>query len=169
MRHTDSGGTLVKKSELLDDSGFITEVAVRGSGPGQWILLEPLTYEGRWDLFTVPAGFHTDFASVPRCLRSVVSETGTHTRAAVLHDYLVSGQADITAADADGIFRRVLREAGVNFPLRWLMWAAVRFGSGMEGAQPKCWIQMTAIVGVCFLLAVFVLTIMITGILTVWP
>lgn len=168
MPQSRAGGTLVKPAVLLSDQGFLTEVAVRGNGPGQWVLLEPLTYEGRYDLFTVPAGFHTDFASVPRALRSVVSETGVHTRAAVLHDYLLT-DAQITASDADGIFRRVLREAGIGFFLQWLMWAAVRFGSGMEDADWREWFHMTVIVGTCFLLMLITLTVVITGVLTVIP
>lgn len=159
------GGTLVKPVELLNGGGFLTEVAVRGIGPGNWVLLEPLTYEGARDLFTVPVGFHTDFASVPRWARSIVSETGVHTRAAVLHDYL-GRQADISQSDADGIFRRVLREAGVGFFLRWLMWAAVRFGSGMEDASLKEWVQEFVIFA-CVALILFVfLSIFIAGVIT---
>lgn len=166
MTKLHPGGTLVKPRELLNGSGFLTEVAVRGNGPGKWILLEPLTYEGRWDLFTVPAGFHTDFASVPRSLRSIVSETGVHTRAAVLHDWLVNN-ADVTSSDADGIFRRVLREAGVGFSLRWLMWAAVRFGSGMEDATAREWVQITVICGLVFTLLLTLTTVVIAGVITV--
>lgn len=166
-KHLREGGTLVSPRELLADQGFMTEVAVRGNGPGHWILLEPLVYEGKWDLFTVPAGFHTDFASVPRVLRSIVSETGVHTRAAVLHDYLL--HTDITAADADGIFRRVLREAGVGFILRNLMWAAVRFGSGMEDASRKEWLQMAIITALAFIAVLMALTVVIAGVLTIEP
>lgn len=167
MPKSREGGTLVKPSELLSDSGFITEVAVRGNGPGQWVLLEPLTYEGRDDMFTVPAGFHTDFASVPRLLRSIVSETGTHTRAAVLHDYLLR-EGEITEADADGIFRRVLRQSGIGLTLRWLMWAAVRFGSGMTDATLKEWFQVVAISFVCFFLTIFTLAIIFTGVVNLF-
>lgn len=166
MHASREGGTLVKPSELLSDQGFLTEVAVRGNGPGQWTLLEPLTYEGATDLFTVPVGFHTDFASVPRPLRSIVSETGVHTRAAVLHDYLLHS-THITASDADGIFRRVLREAGVGFLLRWLMWSAVRFGSGMEGADWREWMRMFTIVAIVCVLTIMMLTTVIAGVLTV--
>lgn len=159
------GGTLVKPEEiLLDESGFLTEVAVRGIGPGNWLLLEPLVYEASEDLFTVPAGFHTDFASVPRLLRSIVSETGVHTRAAVLHDYL-GRDAGISQRDADGIFRQSLRRAGVRPVLRWLMWAAVRFGSGMEGATAKEWVQIFIIFSALFLLALLFLCIVSLGVM----
>lgn len=161
------GGTLVNPVEVLTGSGFLTEVAVRGVGPGEWQLLEPLTYEGARDLFTVPAGFHTDFASVPRWLRSIVSETGTHTRAAVLHDWL-SRQGHISQSDADGIFRRVLREAGIGHALRWLMWAAVRFGSGMEDADRKEWLIFSGIVIAVMSLVSLLMVIFAAGLIAMF-
>ncbi|HEY4604779.1 MAG TPA: DUF1353 domain-containing protein, partial [Blastococcus sp.] len=31
-----------------------------------WSLVDDLVYQGRWERFVIPAGFRTDFASVPR-------------------------------------------------------------------------------------------------------
>ncbi len=104
---------------------FVTELVVRESAPGQWELLAPLEYEGRADRFTVPAGTVTDLASVPRWLTWLVPVAGRWTKAAVLHDHLWDARA-VSYADADGVFRRVLRELGVPLLRRWLMWAAVR-------------------------------------------
>ncbi|MBF6071205.1 DUF1353 domain-containing protein [Nocardia farcinica] len=99
-----------------------------------WRLAQPLVYRGASQEFTVPAGFRTDFASVPRALVWLIPRYGAYTRAAILHDYLRAG-AVVRAADADGIFRRSLREFGVSVPRRWMMWAAVRVGSGLAGAS----------------------------------
>ena len=104
---------------------FTTDLVVRESAPGQWQLLEPLEYEGRADRFTVPAGTQTDLASVPRWLTWLVPVAGRWTKAAVLHDHLWSTRP-VSYADADGVFRRVMRELGVPLLRRWLMWAAVR-------------------------------------------
>jgi len=38
----------------------------------------------------------------------------------------------ISRADADGVFRRALRELEVAFLRRWLMWAAVRFDAALD-------------------------------------
>lgn len=40
----------------------------------------------------------------------------------------IQDYAPITRADADGLFRRVMRELGVSGWRRWTMWAAVRLG-----------------------------------------
>lgn len=86
------------------------------------MLVEPLVYKGAERTFTITSGFLTDFASVPRILRSLVP---THTRAAVLHDWLYA-TAKTTRKDADGLFLRAMREAGINKVKRFAMYAAVR-------------------------------------------
>ncbi|MEV0295564.1 DUF1353 domain-containing protein [Nocardia sp. NPDC050710] len=117
-------------------------MAFIGSGPVVeeldakfWRLTEPLIYQGDADEFTVPAGFRTDFASVPRALVWLVPRYGAYTRAAILHDYLLKSKA-VSPADADGLFRRCLREFGVSVPRRWMMWAAVRSANRLHGATP---------------------------------
>ena len=88
-----------------------------------------MEYEGAVENFVVPAGFITDFATVPRFMRWLVGSYGPYTRAAILHDWLLVSEIPakrITSRDADGIFRRVMKEEEVRFGLRWLMWAAVR-------------------------------------------
>ncbi|HEY4631862.1 MAG TPA: DUF1353 domain-containing protein [Blastococcus sp.] len=32
----------------------------------RWSLVDDLVYQGRWERFVIPAGFRTDFATVPR-------------------------------------------------------------------------------------------------------
>lgn len=77
----------------------------------------------------------TDFASIPFFLTWLVPKDGTHTPAAVLHDALIGGRkgehyetsAPETIPDrhADYLFREAMRESGVAWLRRWIMWAAV--------------------------------------------
>ncbi|PXX62413.1 uncharacterized protein DUF1353 [Nocardia tenerifensis] len=99
-----------------------------------WRVVEPLVYQGDTQEFVIPAGFRTDFASVPRALVWLVPRYGAYTRAAILHDYLGTTHV-VSIADADGIFRRCLRELGVSAPRRWMMWTAVRAASRLRGAS----------------------------------
>lgn len=110
----------------------------------RWRLQAPLTYRAATDTFSVPVGFITDFASVPRPLIWLIPRYGAYTRAAILHDYLCE-VAPVGRSDADGIFRRMLRECGVTTPQRWMMWAAVRFGGRMAGAGPGEWLRFLLI------------------------
>lgn len=118
----------------------------------RWVLLEPLEYKGKIESFTVPKGFKTDFATVPVVFTWLVPRYGLYTKAAILHDYLYDTKV-VNKADADGIFRRVMRELGVSFLRRWMMWAAVRTTSGLKAAKPSEIIQwiLVAIPSVLFL------------------
>lgn len=85
---------------------------------------------------TVPAGFETDFASIPRVFWTILPPTGKYGKAAVIHDYLYVIGGDLppdkfTKADADRIFYDAMGVLGVSSFVRWVMWRAVsKFGKG---------------------------------------
>lgn len=108
------------------------DLIVRRESVATWRLMQPLIYRGQQDTWTVPAGYVTDFASVPAAFVWIVNKTGPYTLAAILHDYLLTEELPrrtITSRDVDGVFRRVMREESVAFAPRWTMWAAVRLGA----------------------------------------
>ncbi|NKY58675.1 DUF1353 domain-containing protein [Nocardia flavorosea] len=115
--------------------GFTSSLVVEEIDGEFWKVREPLTYQGADEVFEIPADFRTDFASVPRPLVWLIPRYGVYTRAAILHDFLVRTER-VSRADADGIFRRTLRECDVSRPRRWMMWAAVRLGGGLRGISP---------------------------------
>lgn len=78
-------------------------------------------------------GFKTDFASIPRPVRWLFDTAGTNSEPGVLHDavWRESKRDDgklprVDPWDADGLFRRALREVGATAITRALMWIAVR-------------------------------------------
>ena len=113
-----------------------------------WLLVEDFVYldvvEGELDeagprtrvnRITVPAGFSTDFASIPRFFWRVLPPTGEYGKAAVIHDFLYTFGADnhgpVSKAYADGVFLRAMEDLGVGAVRRQLMYRAVRlFGRG---------------------------------------
>lgn len=108
---------------------------------GYFVLARSFRYVGARDVFTVPEGFVTDFASVPRFLWPLLPPYGRHGRAAVVHDWLYLQRPEVTTRargvmfrdlmprrDADGIFRRIMIESGVPRWKAWLLWAGVRLG-----------------------------------------
>lgn len=72
--------------------------------------------------FQIPAGFHTDLASVPRLARPFICPSDVSLVAPAIHDYLY--RADVHLADrqhADVIFRKAMEAEGVP---TWRVWAA---------------------------------------------
>lgn len=112
------------------------DVVVRQLNSRWWATVDPIEYAGAWENFTVPAGFRTDFASVPRPFVWLLPTYGDYTKAAILHDFMLK-QAGVARHDADGLFRRSMRELGVPLVQRWMMWGAVRLGGRLSGAGPK--------------------------------
>jgi hypothetical protein len=110
----------------------------------EWRLLSELRYEGKSQSFIVPVGTSTDFASVPRAFVWFLPRYGRYTKAAILHDHLWRAAVpagELTLPDADGIFRRAMRELKVPFLRRWLMWAAVRLGALTKPGGRRAWLR----------------------------
>jgi hypothetical protein len=114
-------------------SRFITRLALEDTDTvdgGQWVLTRPLVYESELlnAILTVPDGFETDLASVPR-LPVVYTLVGDTARAAaVVHDFLY-GRPDIcTRKIADSVLQEACGASGVSAWRSWLMWAGVRLG-----------------------------------------
>ena len=119
-----------------------TSVTVRRVDDRRWAVVEELVYLGRRDRFVVPAGFLTDFATVPRVVVWLIPRFGRYTLAAILHDWLVTEglrSGVVTSREADGIFRRVMREGGVPVLRRWLMWCGVRWGALASRSRRPGW------------------------------
>lgn len=106
--------------------------------PSRWKLVQGFSYQGRHELFEVPPNITTDFASVPRVFVWLLPRYGRWTPAAILHDHLwsLARKGEFKKIDADGIFNRAMRELGVPFLRRWIMWAAVRWAAG-----PGTWFE----------------------------
>ena len=99
-------------------------------GRARWRLLSALTYNSKlYGMIVVPAGFDTDFASVPR-LPLIYSLTGDTAHAsAVIHDYLVRGDFQvglISWALAADVFLEAMKKEKVPAWRRNMMYLALR-------------------------------------------
>ena len=98
-------------------------------GPGQYRLARPLVYRERINgggiEVTVPAGFETDFASIPRLLWGLYPPDGSYALPAVAHDYLYR-RCGCSRFLADAMFRDMMRAERVPLVRRMLIYYAVR-------------------------------------------
>lgn len=122
-------------------SSFTDILIVEKTNKGFWKTHREFGYyvgeEGSSDLITVPEGFLTDFASVPRPFWILFPPDGQYTQAAVLHDFLYSTQLR-PRKEADNIFLEAMEVLGVPLIKRRIMWRAVRmFGWIPWNAKPK--------------------------------
>jgi hypothetical protein len=119
-----------------------------------FVVLESFIYEigelGSHRSIRVPAGFRTDFASVPRPFRNLFSPAGTYGKAAVIHDYLYNDgyvtemlidsetgdtyerHINVSRKEADDIFLEGMIVLGVGWWTRTLIYRAIRFGGRGE-------------------------------------
>lgn len=89
-------------------------------------LTEPFNfYDVGGKNYSVPVGFVTDFASIPKWLQWFFSFIGLYGKAAVLHDYLYATEL-VSRFRADWIFLRAMRVLGVGKFKRRMMYRAVR-------------------------------------------
>lgn len=78
----------------------------------------------------VPAGYITDFASIPAPVRGVFPPFGRHAKAAVLHDWLYLIGEPGQKPFADRVFLDAMEELGVSWARRNAMYKAVQIGGG---------------------------------------
>jgi hypothetical protein len=124
---------------------FASALRVEKLDATRWLLLEPFLVDvWEWEPLdaeypgmepaiggynvTVPKGFLTDFASVPRLPFAYWFTGGLGDRAAVLHDYLYA--LKVPRAWADAAFHAALKADNVSGWRRALMYAGVRLGGG---------------------------------------
>lgn len=104
---------------------------------GGWTVVQDFTYTSEMlnkDI-TVPAGYFTDLASVPRLLRWLVPVANAKNRkASVVHDYLCTHGVELEIVDnqkqADLVFREALGASGLGkiksgamyYPVRTFQW-----------------------------------------------
>ncbi|MCL2874791.1 MAG: DUF1353 domain-containing protein [Betaproteobacteria bacterium] len=115
-------------------SSFTTPADLRMLDSYHWRLLAPFEYHvGRFPsivVISVPAGFITDLATIPRVLWSIFPPHGKYAKAAIIHDYLYN-HAIRNKRWADDIFLEAMRVLKVPCFTRTLMYWAVRlFGRG---------------------------------------
>mgnify|MGYP001588205712 CR=1 FL=1 len=107
---------------------FLTDLDLRAIGQGRWLVLAPFKVRSavlEADL-SVPQGFETDLASVPR-LPFVYWTVGARARkGATVHDYLYQFQP-VSRQQADAVFYELaaLEEGTI---VAGLMWSGVRIG-----------------------------------------
>jgi hypothetical protein len=121
------------------------------SGRSLWALYNVLTYrtgDAPDEVITVPAGFVTDLASIPRPVWSFLPPDGPWVKGAIIHDFLyftqgtgvwhahrgISRAEPYSRAEADNILREAMADRGIGAWAQFVIWSAVRLGGAIGWA-----------------------------------
>ena len=85
----------------------------------------------------VPAGYRTDFASIPRLLWRILPPGGRYREAAVVHDWLCDVDPKIcNHIQAAKVFDEAMEELGVKpWKRRLITWAVCKFGPKFKAGE----------------------------------
>jgi len=110
-------------------SQFTTNFKGELVGKNLWMNIEPFEYHVNTypsdEVITVPIGFETNFASIPRILWPVISPIDRHAKAAVIHDYCYY-HGLYNRKISDMIFREGLRVLNVKAWKVFCMYRSLR-------------------------------------------
>lgn len=135
-------------------AGFLSPLRLEYIDGRFWEVLEPFEYRlGAPDgveRVVIPAGFLTDFASIPRALWPALPPTGKYGKAAVVHDWLYQRREIrqspsyespaghivlkpvvtrlVNRGQADAIFNEAMAVLEVRRTQRWTIFSGVRVG-----------------------------------------
>lgn len=94
-----------------------------------WELEAPFEYYteifGHKKYITVPKGFLTDFASIPKVFHSFIKDKDKYNKAAVVHDWLYNCKI-YDRKTADKIFLEAMAILGIHPIKRYIFYYAVR-------------------------------------------
>jgi len=115
---------------------FIFNTSFKIGDCGEFIYMETQLYvSATLGTIIIPAGFSTDFVTLPAPFRPFFTPNGRHRLAAGLHDYLYSVKgrynnkcAPATRKEADKEFYIAMKKTGVKPLTRKLFYLAVRVG-----------------------------------------
>lgn len=109
--------------------GFRSELSVTWISKRRWRLNEPLVYTDKHGrTWTVPEGYETDFASIPRWFRWLVARDAELAMAATLHDWLIEWRKAPYRL-CDWLFFEAARSYDVRPVRAWVAYKGTRIGS----------------------------------------
>lgn len=121
-------------------SRFLDDIIVKPLPNGRdWQVQHEIRYVTKLGrVIYIPAGFITDFASIPKFFRWLFQPaTGKHRRAAVVHDWIYrTPTEDYTKAAGDTIFLEIMELDGVEEWKQTMLYQAVaNFGGSSFKAR----------------------------------
>lgn len=115
-------------SDKFPDKLLFADGGMRGDSQ-IFVLIHYFRFLSTVGIITVPAGFLTDGASVPRIFWNIFPPYGSYFRAAIIHDFLYSCRnTKFNRLESDRIFLEAMTVLGIGWLKRQTIYRAVRLG-----------------------------------------
>ena len=115
---------------------FLNTLQVKQLPDERWELTQPLTFYSSFGFVSIPAGFDTDFCSIPR-IPFVYSWLGNRFQAAgAIHDYIYRYKM-FPRWICDAILCEAAEALGATPVEQDVLWAGVRLGGWMYYGRKK--------------------------------
>lgn len=121
---------------------FLTVCSLTPMADGRnWRLDQPLVYApAAGGHITVPTGFVTDLASIPRIFWNIMPPFGKYTEAAIVHDYIYRLHS-FSRSRCDALFREMMTVLKVKSLAKWTIYIAVRAFGWIAWRNEKRWLK----------------------------
>jgi hypothetical protein len=119
------------QSQTRFDVRFLNDVCIKPYSGYHYLTCNPISVQINDDTVTVPAGFETDLASIPRIAWPVISPMKSYlVQPAILHDWMYHVSCGYSRYESDVIFYEAMRVEGVSgfkagliyYAVRWFGW-----------------------------------------------
>ncbi|WP_412759710.1 DUF1353 domain-containing protein [Methylorubrum subtropicum] len=106
-----------------------------------YYITESLTWKSDTDpnhTISIPSGFVTDLASIPRVFWSILPKTSAYTYPAIIHDYLYWFQPqNYTRKSADEVLKTTMQELNISKIKIFIIFISVRLWGGTSWKHNK--------------------------------
>jgi hypothetical protein len=136
-------------AELLTSPKFLVVVPYYENGKWDgknWITLTKIVFTVNGKRYTIPSGFVTDFASIPRFARITINRIGKPVMAYIIHDWLRTNKDQVLPTkQCDEVLYKLSRDLGeswytskkVYYSLRSFGWVANVGDNKFSKVDPK--------------------------------
>jgi hypothetical protein len=113
---------------------FLTPLVMEDINGQSWKTVEDFIWVSkRMQWVVIPAGFITDFATIPQPLSKVLRSCGDWDKATLVHDFVYSKKCDMkfSRKECDDLFLEAMNDCGVGYMTSRAMYLAVRVFGGL--------------------------------------
>lgn len=119
--------TLCGCKSLHIHTAFLTPVCVKPYKAYKYHIAHDVQFMVNKKTFTIPKGFKTDLASIPRIVWPILSPFHSSLiRPAIVHDWFYKNSNEFAREDIDLIFYHMLKNDGISKTKALIMYYAVR-------------------------------------------